>query len=71
MRRPVLLATISLLAMSVAGQAFAEDVNLWVRTSSAAVVQGLADKFNADRCRCAAGCRRHGPDLSANLCRYR
>ena len=48
MHRPVLLATISLLAMSIAGQAFAEDVNMWVRTSSAAVVQGLADKFNAE-----------------------
>lgn len=31
------------------GAAVAEDVNLWVRTSSGAVLQALADKFNEGR----------------------
>lgn len=41
---------VSMAAVMVAatlGQAQAEDVNLWVRTSSGAVLQALADQFNA------------------------
>lgn len=43
---------LSLAAVMVAaglGSAVAEDVNLWVRTSSGAVLQALADKFNEGR----------------------
>lgn len=44
------LASVSLgllLAGAAIGQAAAEDLNLWVRTSSGAVLQALADQFNA------------------------
>lgn len=36
-----------LLAGATIGQAAAEDLNLWVRTSSGGVLQALADQFNA------------------------
>ncbi len=44
------IAGLSLATLMVAaglGSASAEDVNLWVRTSSGAVLQALADQFNA------------------------
>lgn len=36
-----------LLAGAAIGQSAAEEINLWVRTSSGAVLQALADQFNA------------------------
>src|SRR5689334_18637227 len=36
-----------LLAGAAIGQAAAEEINLWVRTSSGAVLQALADQFNS------------------------
>ena len=36
-----------LLAGAAIGEAAAEDLNLWVRTSSGGVLQALADQFNA------------------------
>ncbi len=44
------LASLSLgllLAGAAIGQAAAEEINLWVRTSSGAVLQALADQFNS------------------------
>lgn len=46
MNRSIAYTSLSVLALTWASQAWAEDVNLWVRTSSAQVVQGLAEKFN-------------------------
>ena len=41
------LSLAALMAAAGLGSAQAEDVNLWVRTSSGAVLQALADQFNA------------------------
>lgn len=48
MRKHAVAASLAaVLVASAWGQAYAVDVNLWVRTSSGAVVQALADQFNA------------------------
>ncbi|MDR3472113.1 MAG: sugar ABC transporter substrate-binding protein [Devosia sp.] len=41
------VAIAALMLSASAASAYAEDVNLWVRTSSGAVLQALADQFNA------------------------
>ena len=46
-RNTLALSLVALMAAAGLGSAQAEDVNLWVRTSSGAVLQTLADQFNA------------------------
>jgi len=48
MRKSVIAMSLcALMTAAAVGQAQAEDVNLWVRTSSGAVLEALAEQFNA------------------------